>query len=177
MSSSSLLKIVKNPEQFRKNVISKINEYIQDDIKSINIEKSIYNFSIKEATYMKVVKKWDNEYFVIIYTSRLRSIYQNIKNNPTFLEKIKKNDITYDELSNITHQEMFPEHWDELIKEKIKMDKKLFDEKKIESMSDLIKCKKCKGRECTYYELQTRSCDEPATQYYTCLLCDFKWKQ
>jgi len=169
--------IVKNPETFRKNVISKINKLIKDETKSINIEKSIYNFSIKEATNMKVVKKWDNEYFVIIYSNRLRSIYNNMKNNENFINKIINDEITYIELSNITHQEMCPEHWIELIKEKIKMDKKLFDERKVESMSDLIKCRKCKGRECTYYELQTRSCDEPATQYYTCLLCDHKWKQ
>lgn len=169
--------IVKTPETFRKNVVKKINELINDEKKSINIEKSIYNFSIKEATNMKVVKKWDNEYFVIIYSNRLRSIYNNMKNNKEFINKIINDEITFVELAGITHQEMRPEHWTELIKEKIRMDKKLFDERKVESMSDLIKCRKCKGRECTYYELQTRSCDEPATQYYTCLLCDHKWKQ
>lgn len=100
-----------------------------------------------------------------------------MKNNKEFINKIINDEITFVELAGITHQEMRPEHWTELIKEKIRMDKKLFDERKVESMSDLIKCRKCKGRECTYYELQTRSCDEPATQYYTCLLCDHKWKQ
>ena len=45
------------------------------------------------------------------------------------------------------------------------------------AMTDSIKCGKCKQNKITYYELQTRSCDEPATQYYTCLICDHKWKQ
>jgi len=174
---SSILKIVKNPEKFRNNIVNKINEIVNDEKKSMNIEKSVYNYSIKEANIMKVVKKWDNEYFVIIYSNRLRSIYNNMKNNSQFLNKIINNEISYKELESLTHQEIDVEHREELIKEKIKMDKKLFDEKKIESMSDMIKCRKCKGRECTYYELQTRSCDEPATQYYTCLICDHKWKQ
>jgi DNA-directed RNA polymerase subunit M/transcription elongation factor TFIIS len=172
-----LLKI-KNPEKFRNNVMIKINKLLNDEKKSLNVEKSIFNFSIKEATNMKIVKKWDNEYFVLIYFNRFKSIFINLnKKNNKLLEKIINGEITNEDLCNLTHQEMFPEHWTEIIKEKIKMDKKIFDEKKIESMSDLVKCKKCKGRECTYYELQTRSCDEPATQYYTCLICDNKWKQ
>lgn len=171
------LKIITNPETFRKNVVLKLNEIINDESKSVNIEKTIYNFSIKEATNMKVVKKWDNNYFVIIYKNRLRSIFNNLKNNKLFLGKVLNDEYTNQELSCLSHQEINPERWIELIKEKIKHDKKLFDERKVESMTDLIKCRKCKGRECTYYELQTRSCDEPATQYYNCLICDHKWKQ
>jgi DNA-directed RNA polymerase subunit M/transcription elongation factor TFIIS len=173
---NTLLKI-KNPEKFRNNVIIQINHLLNDEKKSLNVEKSIFNFSIKEATNMKIVKKWDNEYFVLIYFNRFKSIFINLKKKNGLLEKIINEEITNEDLCRLTHQEMFPEHWTEIIKEKIKMDKKIFDEKKIESMSDLVKCKKCKGRECTYYELQTRSCDEPATQYYTCLICDNKWKQ
>ena len=173
---NTLLKI-KNPEKFRNNVIIQINYLLNDEKKSLNVEKSIFNFSIKEATNMKIVKKWDNEYFVLIYFNRFKSIFINLKKKNGLLEKIINEEITNEDLCRLTHQEMFPEHWTEIIKEKIKMDKKIFDEKKIESMSDLVKCKKCKGRECTYYELQTRSCDEPATQYYTCLICDNKWKQ
>ena len=31
--------------------------------------------------------------------------------------------------------------------------------------------------ECTYYQLQVRSADEPMTTFITCLNCNFKWKQ
>ena len=173
----SILKVVKNPEKFRNNIVNKINEIVNDEKKSINIEKSVYNYSIKEANIMKVVKKWDNKYFVIIYSNRLRSIHNNMKNNSKFLNKIINDEISYKELESLTHQEIDVEHWEELIKEKIKMDKKLFDEKKIESMSDMIKCRKCKGRECTYYELQTRSADEPMTIFIQCLNCGKRWRQ
>ena len=29
----------------------------------------------------------------------------------------------------------------------------------------------------TYYQLQTRSVDEPMTTFITCLNCGFKWKE
>jgi DNA-directed RNA polymerase subunit M/transcription elongation factor TFIIS len=34
-----------------------------------------------------------------------------------------------------------------------------------------------RGKRTWYYELQTRSSDEPMTQFVTCLDCGFKWKQ
>jgi hypothetical protein len=38
-----LLKI-KNPEKFRNNVMIKINKLLNDEKKSLNVEKSIFNF-------------------------------------------------------------------------------------------------------------------------------------
>ena len=36
-------------------------------------------------------------------------------------------------------------------------------------------CPKCRTKETTYYEMQIRSSDEPATKFLTCQICDFKW--
>ena len=43
--------------------------------------------------------------------------------------------------------------------------------------TDEYKCSKCKQRRCTYYTLQTRSCDEPETIIITCLNCNYGWKE
>lgn len=50
------------------------------------------------------------------------------------------------------------------------------DNKTKESATDQFPCAKCKGRKCTYYQLQTRSADEPMTVFITCLNCGNKWK-
>ena len=42
--------------------------------------------------------------------------------------------------------------------------------------TDQFKCYKCKKRKCTYYEMQTRSADEPMTTFVTCLSCGNRWK-
>ncbi|KNC46881.1 transcription elongation factor S-II [Thecamonas trahens ATCC 50062] len=42
--------------------------------------------------------------------------------------------------------------------------------------TDMFKCGKCKERKCTYYQLQTRSADEPMTVFVTCTNCGNKWR-
>ena len=75
----------------------------------------------------------------------------------------------------MTHQEMNPKIWKHLIEAKIKRDKNL-GEIDISAATDEFKCYKCKKRLCTYYQLQTRSADEPMTTFITCLSCGNRWK-
>lgn len=42
--------------------------------------------------------------------------------------------------------------------------------------TDLLKCGKCKQRNCTYNQLQTRSADEPMTTFVMCNSCGNRWK-
>lgn len=42
--------------------------------------------------------------------------------------------------------------------------------------TDMFKCGKCKGRKCTYFQMQTRSADEPMTTFVTCVNCGNHWK-
>eukprot|EP01060_Flectonema_neradi_P009976 TRINITY_DN17122_c0_g1_i1.p1 TRINITY_DN17122_c0_g1~~TRINITY_DN17122_c0_g1_i1.p1 ORF type:complete len:515 (+),score=49.39 TRINITY_DN17122_c0_g1_i1:108-1652(+) len=45
----------------------------------------------------------------------------------------------------------------------------------VETETSMYLCTRCKKRRCTYYELQTRSGDEPMTQFISCLNCGKKW--
>ncbi|KAK8962495.1 hypothetical protein KSP40_PGU002553 [Platanthera guangdongensis] len=42
--------------------------------------------------------------------------------------------------------------------------------------TDQFKCGRCGQRKCTYYQLQTRSADEPMTTFVTCVNCNNHWK-
>ena len=42
--------------------------------------------------------------------------------------------------------------------------------------TDQFQCGKCKQRKCTYYQMQTRSADEPMTTFVTCIVCNNRWK-
>jgi len=44
------------------------------------------------------------------------------------------------------------------------------------SSTDQFKCGKCGKRKCTYYQMQTRSADEPMTTFVTCTNCNNRWK-
>ena len=62
-------------------------------------------------------------------------------------------------------------------KEKKNMEKDILYSKKTIPISDRYHCYKCKKNECTYYQLQIRSSDEPMTTFITCLNCNNSWKQ
>lgn len=42
--------------------------------------------------------------------------------------------------------------------------------------TDMLKCGKCKKKNCTYNQLQTRSADEPMTTFVLCNNCGNRWK-
>ena len=165
---------IANPEQFRLNIRGKLNLILENEKHSSNLEKGIFNYALKEAANRKVVKKWDNQYFVQIYIDRLRSIYLNLK-NPEILEQIKSEAVQAHSVAFMTHQEMRPDKWKELIEDKIKKDKNKF-ETNVEASTDTFTCRKCKSNKCTYYQMQTRSADEAMTTFVTCIECGQRWK-
>ena len=168
----SLCKI-ENPESFRVNIRKKIDEILENEKNSLNLEKGIYNYTLKEADQRKIVKKWDNKYFVQIYLNHLRSIMNNLNKN--IINSLNDGSIKPHIIAFMTHQELCPEKWTTLIEEKIKRDKNKF-ETNIAASTDTFTCRKCKGNQCTYYQMQTRSADEPMTCYISCCICGNRWK-
>jgi transcription elongation factor S-II len=165
---------VNNPQSFRTNIRNKLNEIIKNEQICINLEKGIFNFTIQKAEINHIVKKWDNTGFIQIYIDQLKSIYMNIK-NPVLLKKIKKKQIYAHKVAFMTHQEMQPKKWKKMIdKKKIKDENRYTP--KVEASTDNFTCWKCKSNKCTYYQLQTRSADEPMTTFVTCLDCGQRWK-
>ena len=167
-------KTIENPEQFRNNFRNKLNEIIDDEKKSTNLEIGIFNYSLKESNQRKVIKKWDNPHFVQLYVDRCRSIYINL-NNPLLLNQIKDGTLTVKNYAYMTHQEMKPEKWEVLIQEKMEREKSKYSNN-IEAATDTYTCRKCKSNKCTYYQMQTRSADEPMTTFVGCIDCGNRWK-
>jgi len=161
------------PEVFRKNVCDIIlNVKIKDSEISSIIEQGIFDYAIKEAGIQKVVKKWNNPTFVDIYTTRLRSINENLD---SIIPQLNDGILNFDTLAFITHQEIKPDQWATLIKEKSVKDLNLFEDNS-EAATDTFTCYKCRTKKCTFYQLQTRSADEPMTTFVTCINCGFRWK-
>jgi DNA-directed RNA polymerase subunit M/transcription elongation factor TFIIS len=174
---------IDNPESFRNNIISKIvlklkscnmNEPDDKMIKmATNMEKGVFNACIADATKRNIIKKWENIYFIHLYTDKLRSIFANL--NPNIIQSILDKKIRIHELAFMNHQEMKPEKWKTLLDEKRVRDENKYTPK-IQASTDNFTCWKCKSKECTYYQLQTRSADEPMTTFVTCISCGQRWK-
>jgi transcription elongation factor S-II len=168
------MRTIENPDKFRKNICEKLNAILQNEKRSRNMEKGVYNYALKESDNRKVVKKWDNPFFIQIYVDRLRSVYINLQ-NPALLEQITNGTLKSHNIAFMTHQEMRPEKWETMIQEKSKRDKNKY-ETTIEAATDTFKCRKCHSNKCTYYQMQTRSADEPMTTFVTCIDCGNRWK-
>ena len=166
---------ITNSSLFRDNIRKKIHGLLDiNETDASNLEKGIFNYAIKEATIKKIVKKWENPHFVSLYKDRLRSIYMNLKNDH-FRKMIENNEIEIKQVAFMTHHEFNPERWRKMIEKKMKKDASKLNDN-IQASTDMYTCKKCKSKRCTYYEMQTRSADEPETIFVTCLDCGKHWR-
>lgn len=169
--------IIQDAESFRQNIRKKLSEKIKNDYHGkigLNLEKGIYNRTLKKADEMNIVKKWDNCYFVQLYVDWLKSIFINL-GIPEVMNMITTKKIKPHELAFMTHQDMNPAIWAKIIEDKKVRDKNKY-ELKIEASTDLFTCRACKSNKCTYTQQQTRSADEPMTTFVTCLECGKRWK-
>ncbi|BGP44300.1 transcription elongation factor TFIIS [Rhodotorula kratochvilovae] len=113
------------------------------------------------------------------YRNKMRSFYLNLKaaNNPSLRE-----DVVSGEISVVALYEMDPKDMasDERKAENRKLvAANLFKAQAAapqQAETDAFQCGKCKQRRCMYYQMQTRSADEPMTTFVTCLSCNNRWK-
>ncbi len=165
---------VTDPIQFRENIKNVLNDILKNPKDAINLEKGIYNRTLEIADEKNIVKKWENAYFTQIYIDKMRTIYINLK-TPDVLRLITEDKIKPHKLAFMTHQEIRPEKWEQLIAD-LKIQNQNKYTPKIEASTDNFTCYKCKSKECSYYQLQTRSADEPMTTFVTCIKCGTRWK-
>lgn len=142
-----------------------------------NIEKTVYNWTVKSFQD----PSWENKSFVSRYKHKVLSIQFNISqsNNNEILEKIKKGVIDFKKIVLMEPHEIWPTGPFAVMKKQkdIDEDRKYMSQHDIENFPDgLFTCGKCKKKKTTYYQLQTRSADEPMTTYVTCILCNKNWK-
>jgi len=166
---------IENPQQFRSNICEQLKQFLPNGKDASNLEKGIHNWTLKEATNRKIVKKWDNKYFVRIYLDHLRSVYINIRNKNELIEQVHNGQIKSHEIAFMTHQEMDYKRWEPLIKAKSIRDMNKF-EQTLEANTDTYTCRKCYSKKCNYFQLQTRSADEPMTTFVNCTHCGNRWK-
>lgn len=113
------------------------------------------------------------------YREKYRVIYSNIisKNNPELKHRITNGEISPKHLVNADPKELAPEHLKKKLEEIEKQN--LFNAQGAtleRSVTDRFQCGKCKQRKVSYYQLQTRSADEPLTTFCTCEVCGNRWK-
>jgi transcription elongation factor S-II len=96
--------------------------------------------------------------------------------NDYLLPEIQAKTISFDTLSNINSYQMNNSLWKDYIHRRQQREKRQLEGNK-SMATDQFLCTRCHKRECTYYEMQTRSADEPMTIFITCMNCGKHWRQ
>lgn len=111
--------------------------------------------------------------------AKIRSIMFNLKDgkNPDFRRRVLLGEIQAEQLVCMSVEDMASDQR-KLENKQIK-EKALFECErglKQAASTDQFKCGKCGQRKCTYFQMQTRSADEPMTTFVTCVNCNNHWK-
>jgi len=113
------------------------------------------------------------------YKNRIRSRVSNLKDtkNPNLRLNFLTGAISSKRLGKMTAEEMAS---DEMKGIREKFTKEAINDAQLASVqgtkTDMLKCMKCKKKNCTYNQIQTRSADEPMTTFVLCIECGNRWK-
>ncbi|KAI1317527.1 RNA polymerase II elongation factor [Mortierella claussenii] len=113
------------------------------------------------------------------YKAKIRSFFMNLrdKSNPKLREAVVDGGVAVEDFCEYTTQDMASAEAKARDRE-IQLEN-MFRAKGAEEQqaeTDMFKCGKCKGRKTRYYQMQTRSADEPMTTFVTCINCNNRWK-
>lgn len=157
----------------------KFTSILEDESIIFKLENGIYNYCCDLSKKNNIESSIDNKIFCRLYINKSISIYINLDSksyigNMNLKERLLNNEFKPEEMAYFEKNKLFPEKWAVLMDE-IQKSKFKYKKDKSGATSEFI-CYKCKKRECTYFELQTRSADEPMTTFVTCLNCGEHWK-
>lgn len=141
---------------------------------ALNIERGIFNYALNISS----IPQWNTK-FKNYYIDKAVHIFNNLDpennlKNKNLIHRLLKKEITEFELCKLNSDSIFPERNLEIIKMYIDSIRK--EAKPAEITDDgAHRCGKCRTNRTTYYQLQTRSADEPLTTFVKCA-CGNNWR-
>lgn len=164
--------------QFVLTRLSTLLEIPETDTICINLEKSILNYSSDRAIDLREEPAWDNHKYTNIYKHKFLQLQYNIKNSPVLKNWILNRKVKSLDVIEMRPEDLWPDGpYAKKIEEKIHKDlRKAYLTKEMNNTEGFFTCGRCKSKKTSYYQLQTRSADEPMTTFVTCHQCDRNWK-
>uniref|UniRef100_A0A8B9JKF1 Transcription elongation factor A protein 3-like n=1 Tax=Astyanax mexicanus TaxID=7994 RepID=A0A8B9JKF1_ASTMX len=144
-----------------------------DDYKDYGANCDAMGAEIEDHIYQEI-KATDMK-----YKNRVRSRISNLKDpkNPNLRKNVLDGAIDLRRIATMTAEEMAS---DELKQLRNVMTQEAIREHQMAktggTTTDLLQCGKCKKKNCTYNQVQTRSADEPMTTFVLCNECGNRWK-
>jgi len=168
-------------EKLRQFVVDKFSENLnlpKDSNLCINLEKCIYNWSIEKTYEYNETPTPKNKNLLSRYKHKYLEIINNFKRSDIIKNKLLKGDIKTINIINMTPGGLYPNGpYARALHNSIERAmQKEYNAVNDPDYKGIFRCNKCKKFKTSYYELQTRSADEPMTVFVTCHVCNVTWK-
>lgn len=144
-----------------------------------NVEKGVLNQTIQVFAKIDCVPSFENPHFVRMYKNIALNLLALIKNPKTnIIPRLLSKELKTFELAHLPPDVIWPDGPYAQLAKKMRDEERARDASVMNQMAPIgmFKCSKCKSERTTYYQLQTRSADEPMTTFVTCLNCYKRWK-
>ena len=136
------------------------------------LEEHILRRCDQDARRWDIDASWDHGPFLRMYQSRCAHLFRHL---PVWKDRILSGDIAPDQFAFMSEVDLEPGKWQEALEKVFAREANTLATQR--SASITLYCNRCKKQtSCDYYQLQTRSADEPMTTFVTCLECDKRWK-
>ena len=164
-----------------------------------NAEKSLYNWAVQTTRAHNTVASWENNLFRWRYKHKVHSLVVELGRAPVvevrlavvgdrvnlqmefvpqLVHRIQNKELDVKGIARYPPDLLWPEgpYGCAALKLREKDMEMERSKAKEEDYEGLFKCGKCKSTKTSYYQMQTRSADEPMTTYVTCKGCGHRWK-
>ena len=164
-----------------------------------NAEKSIYNWAVQQTRCHNDVASWENRSFRWRYKHKVLHLLAELgrapvvevalkvegdhvnfqmKLVPQLVSRIQRKELDVKGIARYPPDLLWPVGPYARAMLKLREKDMLYEaaKSKEEDYVGLFQCGKCKGVKTTYYQMQTRSADEPMTTFVTCTNCSNRWK-
>ena len=157
----------------RKKAVQKLNDYIHNMSICSLIEEGLFEYTL---VYSKINDLLLHIIYAV-YEDKLMNIVDNINKhgsieNDYLIAHIQEGKLNPKSIAFLSPMEMFPQNWEFYNR------KNTLRKYKEENMAatDNYECRRCHEKKCKVTQLQTRSADEPMTNFVSCLVCGFTFK-
>lgn len=155
-------------------------DHLEEDAAD-SFEALLYRTALETAVKEDIHSSWNLVAFCDVYLAIARRIIGNLNassyvGNKNLMARWKDGELTLEQIIRQTYYELAPDLWQTMVDRRAKQEKIML-EGDFSRATDRWQCNSCKMRKCTFYELQTRSADEPMTLFIHCLNCGKRWTQ
>lgn len=163
MPPKAFYKPVSSPADIRAKSAEMLKEIVGDADIARLLERATWNHAVMFCKRKDQPLNWDNSAFRNAYTQKVLGVRYVARERPEVLQKYMGLDPTLKAFVNAKPYELWPEKWEQAFTDAARKALRFTDTSAMdpETMPDGMLTCKCGSKKTSYYELQTRSADEP----------------